>query len=254
MRSTLFISISFIFILSSAGCIDRDKKKEGRNTLSFPVLTQSDIREIKLHPPKMNDLYRQFRKWAEESHHVFLSELSDAELFALYSAFVAYSMAPYGNSTKSEFQDLLNEDKLDCDNYAFLAYYLFLNGTDAQRGGVEFRFVGWDGGAIGNHAQIFTVSRKRSMLLDPTIGIAAVTDFDSVASGKPVPRAQLIDFSTRHELENYRRKIINALVHGRYKPSDLLYYFAEFEDFRNPSTGSDGWPTPGAYSLKKRNQ
>jgi hypothetical protein len=49
-----------------------------------------------------------------------------------------------------------------------------------------------------------------------------------------------IDFSTRTELKSYRRKIINALVHGRYKPSDLLYYLEEFEEFRNPKTGTNG--------------
>ncbi len=254
-----------ILFAFAAGCVDHDEKIEGDDkveqdekveeddTVLFPVLTESDIREIRMDPKKVDDLYPQFRRWAEESHHDSLSELSDSELFALYSAFVAYSMAPYGCCTKLGFQDLLNEQRLSCNKYAILTYYLFLKRANATGNDVEFRFVGWDGGAVGNHCQVFVVSHRRSIMLDPTIGIAAFADFNTVASGKPLPRDQIIDFSTRTELEDYRQRVIDALVCGRYKPSDLLYFFEEFDEFRTPISKVDGWPTPGAYTFRKRN-
>ena len=125
-------------------------------------------------------------------------------------------------------------------------------GYEQKKDNVKFKFIGWNGGAAGNHAQIFIVTQQTSILLDPTIGIAAIADFNSVASSKPLPSSHIIEFSTRTEIEDYRSKIINALKMGLYKPSDLLYYFEDFEKYKYPATGSAHWPTPGAVSLRNR--
>lgn len=262
--------IRFLFVLSLAMLLTTDcnNKHEFEQTIGsveratqiidshlvFSQVNQSNIDEIRKNPSKINQFYNNFQQQIKKYLPDFFSQLSDDELLALYSAIVAYSMAPYGNSTKVELTELLNEDKLDCDNYAILTYYLFreAKGSIKKISNLKFKFVGWDGGSVGNHAQIFFVSQQRSILLDPTIGIVAIADFNSIASGIPLSSSQIVDFSTRTELNDYRKKVINALEKGLYTPSDLLYYFEDFEDFKNPSMGSNYWPTPGAYSLRKR--
>jgi len=138
------------------------------------------------------------------------------------------------------------EDKLDCDNYAMLATYFF---DLISKEEVSFSFVGWHGGAVGNHAQIFVRYGNVSVLLDPTVGVAAFADFNGVAKGIPVRR--IIDFHHRDELQKYRARVIRALLGGMYKPSDLLYYFESFENFKSPPVGSLLWPTPGAATLRR---
>ncbi len=108
-------------------------------------------------------------------------------------------------------------------------------------------FVGWHGGAVGNHAQIFTYNPRNdfSMLIDPTIGLIAITDYNHVASGKKVSVNNIFSFLSRNELVDFSRKIEKALLNGQYKPSDFLYCFDDIDTFRIPL-----WPTFGAILQK----
>jgi hypothetical protein len=253
-----------------AGCLEGEEEQNGPATQAaavtqeveaqddpgakLPALSANQIETIRSRPETMASFFSGFKTWAKGYKPAFFSLLSEAEFYAIYSAYVAYSMAPYGNSVEIHFDELLEEEQLDCDNYVRLTFYLYQTGEGITSKDVTFKFVGWEGGAIGNHAQIFVVSPHRSILLDPTIGIAAFTDFDSVASGRPLAKSAVVDFSTRNDLAEYKAHITGALVQGTYKPSDLLYYYADFADYTAPQTNFEGWPTPGAYALRSRSQ
>lgn len=210
-------------------------------------ISPSCIDNIRADPSSISDFFPIFKNEIQNALHFPLSVLSDEELFAIYCSIVAYSLAPYGRSQSIELPELLLDEALDCDNYCLLTRYLFVEGI--RQNGMQdmaFSFVGWDCGAIGNHAQIFVTMNNRSLLLDPTIGIAALTDFNSVASGKFLQLENVLDLSTRAELSDYRSVIIEALAEGLFQPSDLLYFFNDFEKYKYPATGSSDWSTPAA--------
>lgn len=177
------------------------------------------------------------------------------EEFLLFATVFAYLSAPYGNSTATELDALLVEPELDCDNYAALVLRLFeayrsFEHLPADRLGL--RIVGWHGGVVGNHAQLFAFRPNGSneVFLDPTIGVIAFTSFDEVASGRPLPVNRIYDFSSRLELGDFRSTVIDAIARGEYRPLDLLYYFEKPERFYQPPAGVESWPTPGAVRFR----
>ena len=94
-------------------------------------------------------------------------------------------------------------------------------------GGVEVAFVGWDGGAIGNHQMLFARNGSSGvpLLLDPTVGLAARATFDQIASGCPISRQVLLAINPKDELSGSRAHLAAAHGEGAFRPSDLLYYF-----------------------------
>jgi len=194
---TYSMRLLFIFLIFiSSGC--ENKNAEFKYSEVF-FISKQDINIIRSKPSKIIYYYDDFKEKLNKSlPFKTLLSLQDIELFAVYSSFIAYSMATYGNSIKFEYKDLLREKKLDCDNYAMLTYYLFLEGKNKYGRGndLKFKFVGWDGGAVGNHAQIFVSTKKTSILLDPSIGIVAITNFNTIASGIPVIDKNIFDFHT----------------------------------------------------------
>ena len=256
-QSLLFFAILIIFSQAVLQGCSESGANSGSNAASTEdavqkielssSLDENIIETIRSNPSSIADFFPIFKNEVSERLIIPFSTLSEEELFVVYCSIVAYSLAPYGASVAKELADLLQESVLDCDNYCLLTRYLFIEGINKNgMPDVPFYFVGWDCGAVGNHAEIFVNINNRSLLLDPTIGIVALSDFNSVASGRYLALSSILDLSTRNELSDYRSDIINSLSEGLYKPSDLLYFFADLETYKNPATGSAFWPTPGA--------
>ena len=245
-----------LIILFGCQCKDKTVQISGPHKIRLAILNDGIAEEIKKDPSRITQLFQESLQELTSELPPDLHALSEAELFAIYCSLISYIMAPYGNSTEIELRNLLEEDHLDCDNYAILTKHLFdiglKTGEIENADSIKFIFVGWNGGAVGNHAQIFVQSAEKSMVLDPTIALLAFADFDSIASGRPVPSSRIIDFSTRCELDDYRQRVINAICKGLYRPSDLLYYFVDFQEYLHPKSGSAYWYTPGAASLNKK--
>jgi hypothetical protein len=247
----LIISKAFLVGCSDSGANTEQQESSTSDAIQRIALNTSIdknvIETIRADTSSIVEFFPLFKKEVQGSLVMPLSSLTEEELFVVYCSIVAYSFAPYGNSEAKELDDLLQEEKLDCDNYCYLTKYLFMEGIKIKgMQDAKFAFVGWDCGAVGNHAQIFVSINNRNLFLDPTVGIVALTDFDSVASGKFLPMSSILDISTRDELRYYRSDIIGALSEGLYKPSDLLYFFVDLEAYKYPATGSAFWPTPGA--------
>ena len=176
------------------------------------------------------------------------------EEFLVFATVFAYLSAGYGASGEFELDPLLAASELDCDNYVALVVRLLERfrleqQTDVQLG---LRMVGWHGGAVANHAQLFAFRPDGTgeMFFDPTVAVLGYTGFEHVASSRSVPANHLYDFGTRSELDSYGDTISGALIAGAYRPLDLLYYYEETERFFDPPIGSAAWPTPGAVRLR----
>lgn len=202
-------------------------------------------------PSTIEDAYLDCRAELLSDLGAGFSDLDDADTFAIFVSIVAYHLAPYGNSTTHDLNELLAEAAMDCDNYVALTYHLYQLGSANSR---PIWFLGWDGGVIGNHAQAY-VRRDgtNDLLLDPTIALVARTSFDEVASGRPVPAERMVSFATRAELGWFKSTVRDALLYGQFRPSDILYVFDRFDRFTVLIFGPyDDWMTPGAIVLRDR--
>jgi hypothetical protein len=161
---------------------------------------------------------------------------------AAFCSIVAYDLKPYGQSNAVQLRDLLDSPAIDCDNYCFLTWHLFrlLRPTTA----VEMAMVGWDKGAVGNHAQILaTIGDTSAWLLDPTIGlIVAGATFDRICRGEPL--TYMTQPAGTRDLA-YSRKIQTAVSTGLYRPSDLMYYFKPVQKYIDGAPRKY-WATPRA--------
>lgn len=155
------------------------------------------------------------------------NQLNEDGLKLAWASVIAYELKPYRGSSATSLDELLAEDGLDCDNYAILTWRLFQ--LLAPNSPVKLKVIGWDGGAVGNHAQIFSEGTGAPLLLDPTIGLVAIGSFDQVVKGDPV--TVLMEFYHREELADFRSLVMMALAVGLYKQSDLLYVFDDLNTF-----------------------
>lgn len=187
-------------------------------------------------------------------------QLTEAEKRIAFLSILAHSMAPYGPSRSILLEDLLSDKSMDCDNYAILTGHFNSITNDKT---YEINFVGFDGGAVGNHAQLF-ISSEKGLLLDPTIGLVARIGFNDLLSGKPMKSNEVIIFRQRtdKQLEFFEKKVYNSILQGKYKPSDLLYFFHSLDDYLRfsdrigPLWGKDindlvaQFPTPASKALR----
>ena len=190
------------------------------------------------------------RLTAEEKKLVFLSIL-------------AHSMAPYGPSRSVHLEDLLNDKMMDCDNYAILTghfSHIFLGSRS------YIKFVGFDGGAVGNHAQLFVdINGKDNLMLDPTIGLVARIGFNDLLMGKSIHNDQIMIFRQHDDksLDYFVNKIWDSILTGKYRPVDMLYFFHSIDEYLKfseeigPLWGKDTsalllrFPTPASEALRR---
>jgi hypothetical protein len=180
---------------------------------SLDGLTSADVAAIRADASKMAAV---FAKCKTELSTDLGFTLSDPELYAVFCTLVSNRMAPYGPSSAHDLAALLKEPKMDCDNYMMLAGFL-----NQQYGApVPMRYLGWNGGPVGNHVQIMGNDR---LLLDPTLALVAVTGFQDLTTGKPVNTVIL--FSHNESLKVFCDTVVDALVKGKYRANQVVYSF-----------------------------
>lgn len=157
--------------------------------------------------------------------------LTESLLKAAFCAVVAYGMAPYGPYSFSSIKlaDLLKSPMHNCATYMYLTWEL-LGQFGAFQG--EAFSLGWDDGAIGNHAQLIVASGRESLLLDPTIGlIVHGPTFERLVSGDKFETFK--SFWSRSDITEFNVKVINAVTNGLYRPRDIIYKFDTVEGLLN---------------------
>lgn len=252
---SLLFSVSLIVLLNSP--IIRAPSFDKLNCLS-----QNKIEKIKSQPSYANELYAVCLN--ELNKKLASMNLTKRQLRLIFASTLAQSIAPYGSSKAVTFQELLGEKTLTCASYALLTGH-FAKILVAAGDRSSLHFIGFDGGAVGNHAQLIIKNNKESLLLDPTIGLVAKIGFDDLLSGKSVDASNVHIFRQHNDkdINSFAEKVEKAVLNGKYRPSDLLYYFSSIDDYV-AFTNEIGklwngnlnelilrFPTPAALALKK---
>ena len=217
-------------------------------------LSESALNEVRSDPASITSLYDRCREELVDGLGEHFADLSEAELQYVFCTAVSYWTAPYGPGGGATIEDMLAAETLQCAAYGPLAWELYDRCSREDGSSCEANFVGWEGGSVFNHQQTF-ISRpdgSRSLLVDPTIGLVAKVGFDQVASGGAVDLNDIALFGDRTDLAYSRMRIVDALVHGKYQPSDLLYYFESVTRLREHHGTPLEWPTQGAVDWRAR--
>jgi hypothetical protein len=221
------------------------------NPSGFVCLSEQTIQEIRNDPRHILAAFESCKYELRNQLGLQFKALDENDLRIIFSTIIAYNLAPYGDSSAVEFEEILNENRLQCSNYALaLGYFDQLLNTDENNR--ETRYIGWMGGYIGNHTQVISINKDNgvNLLLDPTIGVIALASYDEIASGKKVSENNLLDFSYRFGSKALHDKIILALLNGEYRPADILYVFDSIDKFLNTAR-HDYIMTPGGEAYRK---
>ncbi len=175
---------------------------------------------------------------------------SDARLW-LFCTGLAHHLKPYGSGPAGiDLASLLKADALDCSTYGHRVHHLAAL-CSPDYAPPRAAFTGWHGGAVGNHQSLMVeTAASGSLLLDPTLGIAARISFDDLASGTPCPATAVLELSRSTQLASARKTFVDALVGGAFRPSDLLYYFETRDQLLGEFGSIASWPTPGAATWR----
>jgi hypothetical protein len=167
-----------------------------------------------------------------EIEQIIGGPLTESETMAIFSMIISHNIAPYGRSSQIEIMDMLHEKSLNCGNYTWLLADIFkvLAGLDYPG---EMAVIGFDGGTVGNHAQvIYKTDTGDTLLLDPTVGIVAKVSYDELTRGSPIPSSSfrsLYSYWTNPRqdplINKYHWKVYFSLLLGLYQPKDSLYFY-----------------------------
>jgi hypothetical protein len=219
-------------------------------------LTTEELEKIR-HTPACIEIA--FQKAQSELRQVLgpaFAGLGERELQYAFCTVVSHALAPYGENNALRFPELLLSPALNCSNYGLLAVYLARSFPRADDHDLRIRFVGWAGTTIDNHQMLFLdrADGSRSLLLDPTLGLIALTNFDAVASGQAVPPGRMVLFAPSVDRAVFEKSVLTALREGRLRPSDLLFYFDGPEHLLEHYGEPRYWPTPAACACRAQRE
>ena len=180
--------------------------------------------QVRANPSSILTLYANVHDTFVRDAH--LETASETIRKAAFSCVVANGMAPYGSDSYPNgfnFQTVLASPVLECSSYASLTWW-FINLFNT---GAEVHKVGWDGGAVGNHAQMIVADKAtgQSILLDPTIALIAngVTLAGLVAGTHYNPVMAFHAYDPILAAANSGPRVMNALSNGLYQMRDGIY-------------------------------
>ena len=212
------------------------------NKNEFSFVNKTMVETITKTPSSITHFFDKNKSALIQSLGQEFANLSTNDYKIIFSSIVAYKLKPYGPCTTLTLKGLLNSKTIHCGCYAALTWHLYsLLKPDTKKNHVYF--VGWSKGKVCEHTQLFYTSKQVNLLLDPTIALVAKTTFSEVASGKPINLSKIISGYSRHDIDEFNRIVIEALILGQYKPSDLLDYFQTFKQFSQPPPTYE-WATP----------
>ena len=184
----------------------------------------------------------------------FFDDLPASTATIAIASLLCHALKPYGTGSLPDLPSMLAAATLDCSNYGLLAVHVSRVLDAKIDTHVKVHFVGWQSEAIGNHQMLFAAMRETgegALVLDPTVGVIAKASFDWVASQRPLPASSILAFYQQPILDASRDQIVQALIQGRLKPSELLYYFESEEHLVNRFGAPIDWPTPGAIAWRR---
>ncbi|HVO29417.1 MAG TPA: hypothetical protein VMV18_01720, partial [bacterium] len=167
------------------------------NCFRARTISQADIRAIKDDYHAAAALFPLYRGKLQAELGPAFAGISDEGLALAFAVDVAYEAMPY-RSDGSDWDPPLSRDSpadmladgtgLLCDEYVTLAIELFY-AIDPQDASSTVRItpIGWrTDSPLGNHAEAFVTGAGVPMLLDPTWGLVARGDLDTLFLGGQV--------------------------------------------------------------------
>lgn len=152
--------------------------------------------------------------------------LSAEALKAAWCSIVAHKLVPYGPGPQTTaLRAILDADAIACAHYITLTWHLLAEfGLERD----NLVAIGWDGGAVGNHAQLLFDDGASRLLLDPTVGRIAngVTLHGLIAGERYDAQASFLD---RMDIAAFDRIVGQALAGGSHHVRDLIYHRPTFE-------------------------
>jgi len=210
-------------------------------------------------PSAIAGLYATERTRFMASLGVGFSAEPEEHIKLAFCAVFAYDHVPYGpdgGSCADPLTLLLARPSMDCDNYVAVAWRLFELLAPGHL--TRVAAIGWDGGAVGNHAQIVAHKTPQggagggALLADPTIGLVICGyNFDWYAACRSVNPAYSASFffSRGDGIDQFNAAVKAAVYNGSIKPSDILYAFDAIEQFVSPPD-MQLWPTPALAGVR----
>lgn len=183
----------------------------------------------------------------------FANQCEDHRRLA-FCAVVAWDLKPYGPSMAYTLRGLMADPHLDCDNYVSLAWHLFYLMRPLSP--TEVVAVGWNGGAVGNHAQMQArTPGSPDIFLDPTIGLLVHgCSTDALCRGYPFQPQHMMSFAgfnSRPDAAGFASRVVAAIQGGTYKVSDMIYYTVGLDKWLRMAESVD-WRTqytPQAHKI-----
>jgi Ca2+-binding RTX toxin-like protein len=158
------------------------------------------------------------------------SDLSEELLQAAWCSVVSYGMAPYGAGPNSlELDDLLKSDHLECASQVTLTFHLMDEFGISNENQVA---MGWDSGAVGNHAQMIVSDGFSSLLLDPTIGLV-VRDVTLEGLIEGTHYTAMKSFYHWGDIDAFNMNVKEAIALGEYEVRDAIYSVPGIDNWLN---------------------
>jgi hypothetical protein len=155
--------------------------------------------------------------------------LSEDLIKAAWCTMVAYGLTPYGPNPPRDtnLTTLLALPTMACAAYVSVTWGLLdkLGVSTAKQ-----TALGWDDGAVGNHAQMLMADQGQSLLLDPTIGlIVKGVTYDGLVGGTKY--TTLSSFYSRTDISSFNALVLDAVTGGKFRLRDAIYVMPGFESW-----------------------
>jgi hypothetical protein len=208
--------------------------------LALPCVSVRQIEDIK----KTGQILPAFNTCKGELSAALGAEFSDLDvrdLLAIFSTIVSSRVATYGvgraHIDGNDIDDLLRSEELNCSTFMLLTGQFF-----GEKNRQLFYFPEGK-------------TRREPILLDPTTGIVARTSFDSLFRGEPVNRKNVRLFAIKSDgLDGLRKTVLDAILNGKYRPSDFLYLFRSVYEIRTEGSALKYFYSPGGIALRERQE
>lgn len=172
--------------------------------------------------------------------------LGGSILPVVFSAIAAFDLKAYGPEPSDvSLAAIIASPTLACDGYVRLAWY-FTGYLPQIKWPPPAKIValGWNNGIVGNHAQMMVSDGLNTLLLDPTVGVVARIGYDALLQGKPPTAIQSFwAYNSGRPLFTFEETVVNAILQGKYRPGDAMYYATSLTDYNTLPAMSE-WQTP----------
>lgn len=210
--------------------------------------------DIIANPERISAVYASARAPFVQQMGAGFSAQCEDHIRLAFCSLVAWDLKPYQGSLTHTLRGLMAAPGLDCDNYVSLAWHLFYLMRPLSN--TQVAAVGWNGGAVGNHAQMQAITPgSPDIYLDPTIGLAVTgCSIDALCKGfkfQPQHIASWASFNDRPEVTQLRSKVLAAVQSGTYDVSDLLFFTLGIDKWLQLA-GKTDWKsqqTPQAHQI-----